>query len=60
MQNVKMTVNGTVLTIEVDLAQEIGLSATGKSMLIASTGGNAKVPGFDDVKVGLNIFKAKK
>ena len=28
--------------------------------LIASTEGNANVPGFEGVKVGLNVYKAKK
>jgi hypothetical protein len=29
-------------------------------MLIAPTEGNANVPGFEGMKVGLNVYKAKK
>lgn len=57
MNNVKMTVKGNTLTIEVDLSKEIGPSKSGKTTLIASTGGNVSVPGKDDIKVGLNIYK---
>jgi hypothetical protein len=44
----------------VDLMKEIGPSSSGKNTLIASTAGNANVPGFEGVKVGLNVYKAKK
>jgi hypothetical protein len=60
MQNVTMRIDGNKLVIEVDLTKEIGPSSSGKTMLIASTEGNANVPGFDGVKVGLNVYKAKK
>jgi hypothetical protein len=60
MQNVTMRIDGNKLVIEVDLTKEIGPSSSGKTMLIASTEGNANVPGFEGVKVGLNVYKAKK
>jgi hypothetical protein len=37
-----------------------GVHLAWKTTLIASTEGNANVPGFEGVKVGLNIYKAKK
>ena len=46
MKNVEMKVDGTKLTIVVDLSQEFGLSSSGKSVTIASTEGNVAVPGF--------------
>jgi hypothetical protein len=60
MQNVTLKVEGTKLVIEVDLSKEIGPSSSGKTMLIASTEGNANVPGYEGVKVGLNVYGAKK
>jgi hypothetical protein len=45
MQNVAMRVDGDKLVIEVDLSKEIGPSSSGKTILIASTEGNANVPG---------------
>ena len=56
MQNVKLTVKGNILTIEVDLSQTFGASASGKSITIASTKGNAQVPGTKGIKVGLNVY----
>ena len=59
MKNIQMTVEGDKLIITVDLNQEFGLSSSGKSITIASTEGNISVPGREDVKVGLNIYKPK-
>lgn len=57
MENVKMSVKGNQLTITVDLSKDLGRSKTGQSILIASTKGNQSVPGKDDVKIGLNIYR---
>jgi len=43
--------------IVVDLSQEVGESASGKSVIIATTGGNVAVPGCEDIKVGLNVYR---
>ncbi|HZT98037.1 MAG TPA: hypothetical protein VFA10_00145 [Ktedonobacteraceae bacterium] len=59
MKNIQMTVEGNKLVITVDLNQEFGLSSSGKSITIASTEGNISVPGREDVKVGLNVYKPK-
>lgn len=56
MQNVKMTTKGTKLTIEVDLSQRNGKSASGKTTIIATTSGNQPVPGGDGAIIGLNIY----
>jgi hypothetical protein len=60
MENIELRVEGTKLILTVDLSKEIGPSSSGKNTLIASTEGNANVPGFEGVKVGLNVYKAKK
>ena len=57
MKNIEMTVNGNILTIKVDLSQSFGRSASGKSIIIASTEGNQAVPENADIKAGINIYK---
>lgn len=59
MKNVEMSIDGNILTIKVDLSKEFGPSTSGKSIVIASSEGNKSVPGKEDVKIGLNVYKAK-
>ena len=56
MKNIKATVNGTILTLEVDLSKRGEKSASGKSLQVASTEGNISVEGYPDVKMGVNIY----
>ncbi|MDA0738408.1 MAG: hypothetical protein O2999_07515 [Nitrospirae bacterium] len=58
MKNVEMTVEGTMLTIKVDLTQDFGPSSSGKTIIIASTEGNVNLPEREE-KIGLNIYKKK-
>ena len=58
MKNVEMTVDGTMLTIKVDLAKEFGPSSSGKTIIIASTEGNVTIPNHEE-KVGLNVYRKK-
>lgn len=59
-KNVDATVSGNTLTIIIDLSKDYGASKTGKSIIIASSEGNAAVPGNEAIKFGLNVFKANK
>ncbi|GHO83436.1 hypothetical protein [Dictyobacter formicarum] len=59
MKNVDLKVEGNKLIIAVDLDQEYGLSSSGKSITIASTEGNIAVPGREEIKIGLNIYKPR-
>ncbi|GHO65722.1 hypothetical protein KSC_046140 [Ktedonobacter sp. SOSP1-52] len=56
-QNIKMEVQGNELVIRVDLNKSFGPSTSGKSIIVASTGGNVAVPGRDQVKVGVNVYR---
>lgn len=56
MQNVTMKTDGNVLTITVDLSKRLGPSSSGKTMIVATTAGNAKAPGHPGISVGLNVF----
>ena len=58
MKNVEMTMEGTILTIKVDLSKEFGLSGSEKNIIIASTEGNVTVPNRDE-KIGLNVYRKK-
>jgi hypothetical protein len=57
MKNVDVKVEGEILTIRVDLSKEFGHSASGKNVIIATTEGNMSVPGRENVKIGLNVYK---
>jgi len=59
VKNVKLNVEGNKLTIEIDLDQNFGPSSSGKSITIATTEGNVGVPGREEVKIGLNIYKPR-
>jgi len=58
MKNVEMTVEGTILTMKVDLSKEFGPSSSGKTIILASTEGNVTIPGREE-KVGLNVYRKK-
>lgn len=62
MRNVAMKVEGTKLVITVDLAEAGSPSATGKTLVIGTTGGNVAVPNHKDqtIKVGLNVTRPNK
>lgn len=57
MKNIKIQVIGDRLTIECDLSQVYGPSKSKKSVIVASTEGNASVPGHEDLKLGVNLYR---
>ncbi|NLA37860.1 MAG: hypothetical protein GX882_00445 [Methanomicrobiales archaeon] len=59
MKNVDMQLDGDVLVIRVNLTKDFGESKSGKSITIASTEGNIPVPGHEDIRIGLNIYRKK-
>jgi hypothetical protein len=59
MKNVEMKVEGTILTIRVDLSKEFGPSSSGKTVIISSTEGNVSVPTREEIKIGLNVYKKR-
>ncbi len=50
----EIDVKGDTMTIKINLKNDGGLSKSGKSTLVASTGPGEKVGG---VTVGLNVFR---
>jgi hypothetical protein len=59
MKNVRMRVEGTKLLVIIDLADDAGLSKSGKNLIVGTTAGNIQVPGFPQVRIGLTVFKPK-
>jgi hypothetical protein len=59
MKNVEMTIEGNILKIKVDLSKEFGPSASGKTIIIATTEGNVSIPGAEEKKIGLNVYHKK-
>jgi hypothetical protein len=59
VKNVEMSVEGTVLTVKVDLSKEFGPSSSEKTIIIASTEGNVSIPGAEDKRIGLNVYRKK-
>ena len=60
MVNIEMKIEDNILTIKVDLSKTAGPSASGKSIIVASSKGNQPLPEpYSDVKVGLNVFKPR-
>lgn len=63
LKNVVMRLEGerkTKLVIEVDLAEEYGLSSSGKSITIAGTEGAVSVPDHEEMKINLNVYKPRR
>jgi hypothetical protein len=59
MKNVEMKLEDNILVIEVDLTKEFGPSSSGKTIIISITEGNVSVPGHEEAKVGLNVYRSK-
>ena len=59
MKNVEMKLEGDILTIKVDVTKEFGPSASGKTIIIASTEGNISIPEKENIKIGLNVYRKK-
>ncbi len=55
----KLEDGGKKLVLIIDLNQEFGPSSSGKSVTVASTEGNVAVPGREEIKMGINIYKPR-
>lgn len=55
--NIKASLNGSKLTLEIDLSERHGVSGSGKSDTVASTGAPCPLPGADGtIRIGVNVF----
>ena len=57
-KNVDMRIEGERLIVEIDLTKDFGNSKSGKTIIVASSEGNATLPKpYEHIKLGLNVFK---
>jgi hypothetical protein len=59
MKYVELSLDGTILTIRVDLSQSFGPSSSGKTTIMASTEGSVAVGLDRDEKIGLNVYRGR-
>lgn len=59
MQNVEIKKSANTLTITVDLSKNSGPSKSGKSLVIASTLGNALIDPEKKIYLGLNVYSTR-
>jgi hypothetical protein len=57
IKNVEIEEKGNTITIKVDKSKTFGPSVSGKTIIVATTGGNIDIGG---VYVGLNVYKSIK
>tara|TARA_Y100001963_G_C6397607_1_gene272622 strand:+ start:240 stop:461 length:222 start_codon:yes stop_codon:yes gene_type:complete len=61
--SIEMNVQDGILTLKIDTTKDIGPSASGKTIMIASSGGNKKInvgdetSGDDFIMLGLNLYR---
>lgn len=60
MENIEMKQEGNILTIKIDTSKRFGKSTSGKSVVVATTGGNIAVPGNESIKLGINCYTPAK
>jgi len=60
-QNVQAELKDGKLIITIDTTQELGSSRSGKSLMVATTGGNQKVTTPEGtISIGLNAYKPRR
>ena len=60
--SIEMNVQDGILTLKIDTTKDIGPSASGKTIMIASSGGNKKInvgtdEAEDNIMLGLNLYR---
>lgn len=53
--NITASIDGTILTLTIDLSKTLGPSKSGKNAIIATTSGNVALP--DGSRIGLNVYR---
>jgi hypothetical protein len=56
VKNIDVKINKNQMVLTVDLSKRFNPSVSGKTIIIASTEGNAKIEGHDGLQFGLNVF----
>ena len=58
-KNIAASVDGSILTLRIDLSARHGDSASGKTVIVATSGGNQAIEGGKGVVLGLNAYVKK-
>lgn len=58
-KNIEAAVDGSILTLRIDLSARHGDSASGKTVIVATSGGNQAIEGGKGVVLGLNAYIKK-
>ncbi len=58
-KNIKASVKGDTLTLVIDLTKNQGESGSGKSEIVATSGGNVEVDDTKGLRLGLNLYRRK-
>jgi hypothetical protein len=58
-QNIVISISGNITTMTIDMTNDFGVSASGKSDIVASSRGNKRLEG-TNIYYGLNIYKLLK
>ena len=53
--NVEASITDNTLTLTIDLKKQLGPSKSGKTLLVATTNGNATLP--DGSRIGVNVYR---
>lgn len=53
-RNVEVSLDGDMLTLTIDMSEKAEPSASGKTMIVATTQGNKRV---GDAFIGLNVYR---
>jgi hypothetical protein len=56
MENIKATIKGSTLILEIDLTKRLRHSGSGKNIIIATTGGNQPVAAQPTITIGVNVY----
>lgn len=60
MENLTVEIRGNTVIVTITLGRDEGrISGSGRSILLATTGGNVDIPGHPGVKLGVNVFKER-
>ena len=60
MENIDMKQEGMVLVVRIRLDEEVGESSSGKSVLVATSRGNQRIPGTADTYISINCYRTRR
>ena len=56
-KNIEAELDGSILTLRVNLAKDQGPTKSGRNLSVATTEGNKSIPGHESTKIGVNVYR---